>query len=61
MVAYGPGKFETQLIHAIGCTICFDVIKLEMVFRISYHLHCVEPNRWAWPTCSSLYRVLHTR
>jgi hypothetical protein len=61
MVAYGPGKFETLLIHEIGGTICFDVIKLAMVFRISYHLRCAEPNRWAWPTCSSLYRALHTR
>jgi hypothetical protein len=60
-VAYGPGKFETLRIHATGGTIDFDVIKLAMVFRISYHLRCDEPDRWAWPTCATLYRSLHTR
>jgi hypothetical protein len=60
-VAYGSDKFETLPIHAAGGTNDFDVIKMAMVFRISYHLRCAEPDRWAWPTCSSLYRALHTR
>jgi hypothetical protein len=61
MVAYGSGKFEIPLIHAAGGTVDFDVIKLAMVFRTSYHLRCAEPDGWARPTCSSLHRALHTR